>query len=335
MRSRFTSELKSRFLAATGLLRASETAAAGAAILMYHGVFEKLRGDLLDEYCLTADDLRLHIRFLKSQGEIVSLRELIDRLRSGLVVPNDWFVITFDDALQCQARLAREVLAAESVPWTLAVPTDVIELRRSVWNYEARTIVLTMGRDEMLALPGSPVRTLPLRTDNQRIAAASALVDRLAKVGDGGHRNEYLAQLVARIGLRRLGELMSDDGRFVSATWEEIRTLDREGVTIAAHGASHVLQHSGMDDEVLRREIHGSREVLQQHLGRGPFAFVLPGGRRAPHTDRFVREAGYECCLGSRPARVVTGADLFDLPRFDAAFSLPTLRRHLCRNVTM
>lgn len=67
---------------------------------------------------------------------------------------------------------------------------------------------------------------------------------------------------------------------FPSMGWDEVRYLDRHGVTIASHTRTH-FNCGTTDDAQLEREIAGSREELEKELGHQVELFAFPKGK--PH----------------------------------------------------
>jgi peptidoglycan/xylan/chitin deacetylase (PgdA/CDA1 family)/folate-dependent phosphoribosylglycinamide formyltransferase PurN len=79
-------------------------------------------------------------------------------------------------------------------------------------------------------------------------------------------------------------ELLHDVARgergFASMGWDQVRYLDRHGVTIASHTRSHF--DCGSDaDALLTAEIVGSKRELESRLGHAVDAFAFPKGRPA------------------------------------------------------
>ena len=84
------------------------------------------------------------------------------------------------------------------------------------------------------------------------------------------------------------------DGRY-ALTWEEVRKLDKKHV-IASHARSHT-QLSTLDAATAEREIVGSQEDFEKHLGHKVRAFVSltgPPYGENPSTDRIIEAAGYD-----------------------------------------
>ncbi len=84
------------------------------------------------------------------------------------------------------------------------------------------------------------------------------------------------------------------DGRY-ALTWEEVRKLDRRHV-IASHARSHT-QLAKLKPAIAEREVMGSQEDFQKHLGHKVRAFVSltgPAYGENASTDRLIEAAGYD-----------------------------------------
>jgi peptidoglycan/xylan/chitin deacetylase (PgdA/CDA1 family) len=97
----------------------------------------------------------------------------------------------------------------------------------------------------------------------------------------------------------------------------ELRELaDLPGVTIGAHGDSHVrLTHC--DDRQLRQELVDSRHYLEDLLQRPVLMMSYPHGAVDARVRRAVAAAGYTLAAGSRFGGNPTPRDLLHLQRVD------------------
>jgi peptidoglycan/xylan/chitin deacetylase (PgdA/CDA1 family) len=76
-------------------------------------------------------------------------------------------------------------------------------------------------------------------------------------------------------------------------TWEQLRELTAAGMTIASHTRTHPRLNRIEDPVELRREIAGSRELLERKLGVEVKHFAYPFGTYTPAVLAAVQEAGY------------------------------------------
>ncbi len=91
--------------------------------------------------------------------------------------------------------------------------------------------------------------------------------------------------------------------------WHEVRCLSDAGHIIGAHGWSHALLTHCSQTE-LDREIHGSKNLLEDKLGTPIATMSLPGGRYNKRVLAACQDAGYTKVYTSVP-RIETTASEF------------------------
>ncbi|MDP3937197.1 MAG: polysaccharide deacetylase family protein [Deltaproteobacteria bacterium] len=94
-------------------------------------------------------------------------------------------------------------------------------------------------------------------------------------------------------------------------TWKMVEEMAGEGlVQFGSHTHSHP-DLTRLEQDRAWEEIHGSRERLEERLGKSVSAFCYPHSRTAPWVNALVDRAGYThaCRTGAR------GGDVFELPR--------------------
>ncbi len=97
-------------------------------------------------------------------------------------------------------------------------------------------------------------------------------------------------------------------------TRSELRALAAAGWTVGAHGVTHRYL-SGLDDADLDEELLGSKQALEELLGRPVHHMSLPGGRADARVAAAVRRAGYMTLATSRPGRWGSDAQDHEIPR--------------------
>lgn len=94
-------------------------------------------------------------------------------------------------------------------------------------------------------------------------------------------------------------------------TWDELREMQRAGMTIGAHSRTHPeLTKRGVS---LASEIQGSRDDIQKNLGVTPDLFAYPYGDWDDRVAAAVRAAGYRAARGMGDGPLNTRATLYAL----------------------
>jgi peptidoglycan/xylan/chitin deacetylase (PgdA/CDA1 family) len=130
--------------------------------------------------------------------------------------------------------------------------------------------------------------------------------------------------------LKTLGE-----GGRPMLTWQELRELSSAGIEIGAHTASHP-QLDVLPSTKAFAEIHGSKCMLEDHLGQSVESFAYPHGYSSRSTRRLVRDAGFTSACRVRHALSSTTEDPYALSRIIMTSSIGTGEfQMLLRNSTL
>ena len=121
---------------------------------------------------------------------------------------------------------------------------------------------------------------------------------------DDGHVSnyEFALPVLSRLGLRAHFFITAGwtGQRTGYMDWPELRSLQRAGQHIGAHGWSHkLLTHCNLAE--LQHELGDARRKLEDGLGAAVTDISLPGGRSNRRVLAACREAGYERIFTSEP----------------------------------
>lgn len=106
-----------------------------------------------------------------------------------------------------------------------------------------------------------------------------------------------------------------DQGLRRYLSWDQLRQLRDEGMTIGAHTASHG-HITFMDPETARADIARGMKRLQTELGQSPDVFAYPFGEYSLRLRKLVTDMGFRAAFGQHSGAVGPDRDRFDLPRF-------------------
>ncbi len=284
------------------------------AILRYHSVTEDEAATLayLDHgLMVTRTAFRMQLRYLRRFYTVMSLDELVERLHRGSALPRRSVAITFDDGYRDNYTQAFPALRAEGLPATFYVATGCIDGGPPLWTAQLRFMVRrTKERRVVLPEPLGAPAAIEHAADRQ--ALFTRLVIALKNVPSARRRAlvQELAELLRVTDFRPLAAIMM--------TWDELREMSADGMTIGAHTVSHPNLPNTPPEEALE-EIAGSRDMIAGKLGTSVAHFSYPNGRGAAHlTDTvrgIVRQAGFLSAVTSVPGCVRAGADLWALRR--------------------
>jgi peptidoglycan/xylan/chitin deacetylase (PgdA/CDA1 family) len=113
-------------------------------------------------------------------------------------------------------------------------------------------------------------------------------------------------------------------------TWREIADLANAGVEIGAHSVSH-LQLDLLGRREARQEILGSRDAIEDAIGRPVHSFAYPHGYSTHLIRQMVSQAGFLAACGVRHALSSSREDPYQLSRIimEQSMTLSTIARFL------
>lgn len=106
-----------------------------------------------------------------------------------------------------------------------------------------------------------------------------------------------------------------DKGLSRYMTWDQIRTLAEEGVTMGSQTAAHP-HMADISSADVQEELTSSNARFEKELGSKPDLFAYPYGEANNQVVEMVREAGFVAAFGQHSGAIGSGSPLFYLPRF-------------------
>lgn len=282
----------------------------GLTTLLYHSFFFGGEAEKVGR-----DRLRRQLAWLRDHYELLTLDDFNQALRANRFPPRALFV-TVDDAKTDLMKVAED-FNAFGIPitvfvcagWTAQASTMEIDGQwaRAVADiewYEGPDFEMVLGRESRVLHVGRKVRAVS--------------VDELLQ--SRGYFEPHLDELIARV------EAMNKQGGTrVICSWDELKVLQREGISFGSHSVSHIKLASASDLR-LGFEIHESKRLIESHLGHCS-SFAYPFGTAGTCDDRttaIVKAAGMSAAFLTHPEFARSGDSAFHLPRF----ALPDRHMH-------
>lgn len=252
-------------------------------VLTYHRIADASCSAHLNPRLIsaTAEQFAAQMHYLARHYRVVRMEEVLGAF-AGRRLPRRAVLITFDDAYRDFMDIAWPILQAHQLAATVFVPTAYPDRpERSFWWDRLHRCCTDPGRPD-LVLPS--LGTLSLRTREERLTAlhlAAALCKRLP--------HDHAMALVEEI-CDQLGEDASEYPDVLG--WDELRLLEREGVTLCPHTQWHPLL-TRVSPARARTEIAGSLEDMRRELSHVLPVFSYPDGAHDDDVVQAVREQGF------------------------------------------
>jgi peptidoglycan/xylan/chitin deacetylase (PgdA/CDA1 family) len=263
-------------------------------VLTYHRVADAEGTPELDPALISAtpEVFRRQMKHLRRWYAPVTLADVLSAYRTGRRLPRHAVHVTFDDAYRDFAEQAWPILREMEIPATLFVPTAYPEQgARAFWwdrlhRAAQRIDVGSAGAQSQLAeaIRRGHFKALRARLRQMPHDELEALVDGMSgdEEGASAHRDHVLS-------------------------WDALRTLHRDGVSLGVHTRHHVAL-TRVPEMRARIEIRGSIEDLRREVGGAPPVLAYPYGIYNERIAQIAREEGcllaFSCDVGLNQPRI-------------------------------
>jgi peptidoglycan/xylan/chitin deacetylase (PgdA/CDA1 family) len=253
------------------------------AVVTYHRIDHAARTPNLFPGLISATPEQFceQLDILSQIGQVVSLRQVLDARRGKTELPAKSVLITFDDACRDFADYAWPALQTRGMPATVFVPTAYPgQPERRFW-WDRLYVAVCHGKSTHV---DTDCGTFVLESDQQRSRAFRTLRDQVKQL-----QHESAMQLVEDI----CEQQQAPPPPHNVLSWEQLRNLAGQGVTLAPHTQTHPLL-TRITIEQARQEVVGSRDDLNREIGDVLPVFAYPGGACSPPVTDMLRQEGFE-----------------------------------------
>lgn len=252
-------------------------------ILGYHRVAEPRETPAVDPRSVSAtpEGFARQMEHLARFYRVVSMTKVLGALEEGRPLPNRAVLITFDDAYADFAEIAWPILKQFSLPATMFVPTAFPDHPECAFWPDA--LYQAFAATRTVEITVACLGRLSLLTAEEKRRSLHALQNYLTTIAHG-KAMRLVDSVCGGLGLScvRGGSVL---------TWEQLRELAREGLTLGAHTRRHAIL-TKVTPEQMREEVRGSLEDLQRETGERLPIFCYPNGNHNEAVVSVLREQG-------------------------------------------
>jgi peptidoglycan/xylan/chitin deacetylase (PgdA/CDA1 family) len=237
-------------------------------------------------------------RHLARHYRLVTLTDVRQAFEGGVPLPPYALAVTVDDGYRDFYQVAFPIARKYGVPVTVFLATSFLDRKQWLWwdriyfafaQAPQRPVEITLaGQAWQLTPPGG---ALPLL----EFLATMAEPDRFRAVED----------VAAALGVSLPA---TPPPEYEALEWDEVRDMARQGMDFGSHTCTHPILPQ-VDDSRLREEIVGSKQRVEEELGRPVQWFCYPNGDWRDERGRILQEvasAGYRLAVTTIPGTNAT-----------------------------
>jgi peptidoglycan/xylan/chitin deacetylase (PgdA/CDA1 family) len=259
-------------------------------ILTFHRVVE--RKTILPGIEINFKDFKNIIEYLReSDFDIISIDELNNILRQGVIPKRKKIVLTFDDGYIDNYNVVYPFLSEQQIPFTIYVCNGLINKAIYIWWY----LILSLYESEnkVIIIDNRKVKLEP---------SNRSIIFKFLK----SQNEDSLKFLLSNLGIdiKKSNKLFKEE---IAMTWAQISKMaESEYVTIGAHTINHYsLKY--LSDESSFDEMLLSKNEIEKHIKRKVSHFAYPFGSDNEVSERelvFAKEIGFETAVTTRESNL-------------------------------
>lgn len=239
----------------------------------------------------TPEQFAEQLHYLKRFYTPITLDLLLAWLHGTERLPDFPALLTFDDGYRDNLVHAAPILQQTGWPAVIFLTSGHIDKPGDFyWDVSALCFARTPR-------PAADLPLLGPRTWDDASGRTSVLrewTEALKRVDESEKRN-FMSRLPAILDVELPTEAFANS----MMTWEEVRTLQAQGIAFGAHTVSHpILTRIPLDQA--EHEMAASKQHIEQELGQPVRAFAYPNGQASdttPKIQALARKVGFEAAF--------------------------------------
>jgi peptidoglycan/xylan/chitin deacetylase (PgdA/CDA1 family) len=255
-------------------------------VLMYHRVDEYSHRPWLDPGIISTQPKQLEeqLRLIATKYSPVSAEDVIGALQQGRKLPKNAVLVTVDDGYLDFQEIIFPIASRYGIRPVLFVPTAFIG--QGVYWWDKLYLAVDRSTEDRISTPVGDFRIEKIEDKKLALQAIRTRVKQLPF-------NQAMQIVETLYDAISGSEKSTQRG---TLDWDELRSLARAGVTIAAHSHTHPLL-SRIPFEQACDEIKISQEIVKREIGWALPLFAIPDGKPEFFTARmldFFRSEGFQ-----------------------------------------
>ena len=229
------------------------------------------------------------MRFIARHYHAVSMAEVLAALQQAVPLPRGAVLLTFDDAYCDFGEIAWPILKGHQLPATLFVPTGYPDFpERAFWWDRLHRAFQELRHEEIQIAPLGALACGNVAQRRQSLKRAQDYVKTLPHA----EAMRWVEDLCAALGSAAVVKK-------TVLSWDELRRLMQEGVTLGAHTVNHPMM-TRLSHEDIRHEVTQAQADLRRELGKVLPIFCYPSGGHDDAVVSILREAGMQVAFTTR-----------------------------------
>lgn len=282
-------------------------------ILMYHGISKyPMKVECWTQ--LPYSKFEWQINYLAKHYSILSLNEVIARIKNNELLENNIAIITFDDGFNNNYTNAFPLLKEKRLQATICLSTNYIGTNNLIWA-DNLYVELNNTRSQSLNLVDKGLENYSIDFPEAKAMCLRKIVAHLKRVSTKEKQN--LIQTIKER-LVKPDNCFEEMSEFLLMNWNSVKEMLASGlIDFGAHTANHEIL-TNLTEEELEFEINSSCDTLKSYINPKFLTFAYPNGEANDFSDsskELLKINNVQCALTTISGLNTYHEDLFELKR--------------------
>lgn len=252
-------------------------------IICYHRVSNDFNSYLRPT---KVEDFENQMRYLTKAYNPVSLEKMVQHIQNRTPLPTRSIAITFDDGYRDNYENAYPIMEKYGIPATIFLITNFVGTGDiPSWDKAYYRLSKAGKRTRVSTISKRPQYDVPL--DEKSMPITTLMLDRFDKRESNHTPADY-------------DDVRIDDyeGKDLMLSWEQVRDMSDNGISCGSHTLTHPFL-TRISRAQARREIHLSKEIIEQQTGKPVTTFSYPSGDFDSDIEGIIKETGYSAAVST------------------------------------
>lgn len=258
------------------------------------------------------------MKYVAQSHPIISMDFLMQNFDKWETIPDDSFVITFDDGWIDFHDTAYPILSRLKVPATVYLTTGFVSSTCSYWQERLNNLLLPilenkkvfLKKDNIISMPEINLKLKDLISRSEGVPVIFKFIDYLKEFS-----HDKVLKTIAdlEVHLKEHSINSTENGQRLFVTWNELKSINNPEISFGSHTVNHMVL-TNEQTNVVKDEINTSKEIIEKETGRNVTHFCYPNGNYNGKIKRTVSKS-YKSACTTNSGFVSKTSDIYALNR--------------------
>ncbi|MGR3174343.1 MAG: polysaccharide deacetylase family protein [Candidatus Scalindua sp.] len=240
------------------------------------------------------------MKYITQSYPVISMDFLIQNFDKWENIPEDSFVITFDDGWIDFHDVAYPILSKLKIPTTIYLTTGFVSSECGYWQERLNNLLIPVltnrnifsKTDNIISIPEINLKLKDLISKSEDTQIIFKFIGYLKKFT---HDNILKTISDLEESLKEHSIMISEDEHRSFVNWGKINSIKELDISFGSHTVNHMIL-TNEQTNVVKDEISKSREIIERETGRNVLHFCYPNGNYNNDIKKIVSESYKSAC---------------------------------------